>query len=478
MKHILQFISISILTCVLCIQSSCQQPLEEAGSLTISLIPGEEKSPFAAAYSLIRATDASEGNPWAKTLQKTTNIPDSLLDVKVYDQNLQIHQLVYYAYKSSLIDSIFYESWISNVEYDESLYTTDFVDQQVHFALGRDADSNFVLIFDTDNDESFRNEESYLLSKDVASKDWMNQEMLLPVVEVEYELFDGHELRKTTERLRVNPFQTYMPGTVMIGKASYNQGELTYKGQAYAWWLGNMSPGAAVGSQARVWFEPLLVGENAFPIRPRTQEELLTEALSEALDLPEGYFPTLPQPYEIQDRVKLGDDYFLLAKVSPEGNELILKPTHADNTGLRKGNSAPLFTGNSLDSTLIGLSDYRGKYVLIDFWGVWCAPCLDEVSFLLEAYNAYPRDRFDILAVAFDEHERLEEFVEEKGLPWKQLLQPMENDATNKVLELYRIDSYPTTFLLNPEGIIVGREVELRGDELMKTLKQFLGEPT
>ena len=144
--------------------------------------------------------------------------------------------------------------------------------------------------------------------------------------------------------------------------------------------------------------------------------------------------------------------------------------------GTHLGDIAPDLEGPTLDDTTIRLSDYRGKHVLIDFWGTWCGPCIAEIPHLRKAYAAYPRELFDILAVANDDPVVLRAYVEQEGLPWTQILQ-QESDSTRRdILEAYRITGYPTTFLVDPNGVIVAREGELRSHSLAETLAKHIGE--
>ena len=228
--------------------------------------------------------------------------------------------------------------------------------------------------------------------------------------------------------------------------------------------------------KTRVWFEPMVDGD--FPVRPARQEVLLAEMMADApageedskASHPDGFYPSLDEPYELGDYVQLGGDGFILQDIEPTGAYLTLERTEQSETGLRMGMVAPDFEAPGLDSTLVRLADYRGKYVLLDFWGTWCAPCIGEIPHLKEAYEKYTRDEFDILAIANDHPGTLQYFVEQEGLPWTQIVQ-QDGDA---ILDAYRINSYPTTFLLDPSGVIVAREGELRGERLASTLAKHL----
>lgn len=138
------------------------------------------------------------------------------------------------------------------------------------------------------------------------------------------------------------------------------------------------------------------------------------------------------------------------------------------------GTKAPGFTLPNMEGDAVSLSDYRGQYVLVDFWASWCKPCRAEHPHYVDAYEKYKDDNFTILSVSVDKNkEDWKKAVKEDGLTWTQLCTP-EGEGMNKseVAQQYGIQSIPANFLLNPEGEIVAKE--LRGEMLEKKLKKTL----
>lgn len=459
---------------------ACRSNSPSSDVISVALVAGDVKSPFAHGFSALSPYDTSGTDFWAKALQPVKGVPDTLLEATLYTDNLQAEQHIYYGFKAGLMDSARYEGYQENGFIDEDLLTTDFVDQQIHIVVGKTEDSSHVVIYDTDNDEDLSDEEAFIVSKDPASTHWGAIEDALPEVVVRYELYDGHRIQEATAKIAVNPYIKLPPGMpdlAFAGGRGYQTGEINYGGERYAWWVADASSkGAFTRMGTRVWFEPIEGDEEIE--RPKEQYRLLEEAQIDAIDKdiewPEGYFPHIEEPYEIGDLLSLGEDYFTLEGIDPTGLFLTLKPADADNVGLRKGLEAPDFEGKTLDTTVVRLSDFRGKYVLIDFWGTWCGPCITEVPYLVEAYESYSRDDFEILAIANDSPDLVREFVEKEGLEWTQLVQQEGDPAKMGILELYRIRGYPTTYLIDRNGIIVEREFKLRGSDLEKTLSKYL----
>lgn len=118
-------------------------------------------------------------------------------------------------------------------------------------------------------------------------------------------------------------------------------------------------------------------------------------------------------------------------------------------TGAQVGLYAPDFTLSLVDGSTVSLSDYRGKVVLLNFWATWCNPCVEEMDDFQEYYAEHGSEAV-ILAVDFSEPaEDVARFVEENGLTY-----PVALDLDGAVNKLYRVQGYPTTFVVNAKGII------------------------
>jgi thiol-disulfide isomerase/thioredoxin len=141
---------------------------------------------------------------------------------------------------------------------------------------------------------------------------------------------------------------------------------------------------------------------------------------------------------------------------------------------LTLGAEVPDFTFTDFEGRSRKLSDFRGKYVLLDFWGTWCGPCIAEIPHLKEAYEKYRERGFEILGMdrEMDPNQTVDnvkKFLADKGVTWTQATSDSIKDLVTK---RFRIAAYPTSVLLDPQGKIL--KLGLRGEGIVTTLDAIL----
>ena len=135
------------------------------------------------------------------------------------------------------------------------------------------------------------------------------------------------------------------------------------------------------------------------------------------------------------------------------------------------GKQAPDFKFITLDGKSKKLSDFQGNFVLLDFWGTWCGPCVVGIPYLKKAYKKYNNQGFEIISISNDirsgmTEQELKKWVTERNIKWNQVMD--KKDA--RIQKLYKIIQYPTLFLINPQGKVIKMDSGLLGEGLDKTL--------
>jgi peroxiredoxin len=141
------------------------------------------------------------------------------------------------------------------------------------------------------------------------------------------------------------------------------------------------------------------------------------------------------------------------------------------NRKIQIGETYVDFTQPDTAGRNVKVSDYKGKVLLLDFWGSWCGPCRANNPELVKIYHEFKDKGFEILGVAADDQRKYwTEAIRHDSLTWTNVCDLRGN--RNKAALIYGIYKYPSSFLINADGIIVAED--LRGDQLRTKLKELL----
>jgi thiol-disulfide isomerase/thioredoxin len=179
---------------------------------------------------------------------------------------------------------------------------------------------------------------------------------------------------------------------------------------------------------------------------------------------------------------RVGQTYLSTKKADVAKNQIVMREHQAKDykrTEFNIGKELPDFSFVDLNGKKRKFSEFRGKYVLLDFWGFWCPPCREELPYLREAYKRFQTRNLEIVGMNTDDYtpESIKKSLVENGMTWTQA----RADSFTELKDFeFRIESFPTTFLIAPDGKILSMsrhdrgEPDLRGNDLLTTLDEIL----
>jgi peroxiredoxin len=174
------------------------------------------------------------------------------------------------------------------------------------------------------------------------------------------------------------------------------------------------------------------------------------------------------------------EEYAFLAPLAPQFEKAFPNSEYVKDfsakiaqykNAVQVGQAAPEITLASPDGKTVSLSSLRGKYVLIDFWASWCGPCRQENPNVVKMYNKFKGKNFEIYGVSLDrEKEKWTQAIAQDGLSWVHVSDLKFWQSAGA--EAYGVRSIPATFLLDPNGKVIAKN--LRGQALEAKLAEIL----
>ena len=138
---------------------------------------------------------------------------------------------------------------------------------------------------------------------------------------------------------------------------------------------------------------------------------------------------------------------------------------------LKMGAVVPEIELMSKGDSIVKLSSFNGKVVLIDFWASWCGPCRAANPYVQKLYKKYKASGFEVFAVSLDVNKLLWlKAIKRDKLTYTQVI---DSDGwLSKVAEKYYVDALPTNFLIDRTGKIVA--INLEGKELFDAVNKLV----
>lgn len=373
-------------------------------------------------HKMMMGMSEKDGSPIASIYPEVTNIPEDWTDTHVYYVATDFPQATYQAYKAGSIDSSLCLSYFNAWGLDTADYDAATRKVWVTMAAGLNAQKDTCFVFDVNGNCDF-SDDTPLLYKERQ-----------PVAIAYERLVRKGEVQRDTAWVAATyyPFGLFL-ANYEVGSSSFSLGKREYTCK--------VTPiGFDYNSEVRV---------------------SISDKDSTRLYYPGQY-------------ALLGDVYYRIDSLSPTGTYLCLReePEALSKQSLQIGFRPYHFeTVTTEEDTLRFPEDFKGKYVLLDFWATGCGPCRKEIQDTYPGlYDRYKAAGFEILAIGDNTSAEIAEFRKQYPMDW---LVVADRDHDRLLQQLYRIVHYPTLYLVDGQGKICATEQTLRDSSLVATLKEL-----
>ena len=434
--------------------------------------------PFSPSSGFLRELTGS--NPWIAAIPEVTGIPDTLSDLRVFVRHMHFKQHAWQSWKAGLLDSSHVMGAFSAWDADTSRVTAQYLDLHVTIATGTDSVGRTRVIISSGTD--LTGATAHILPDTAYTEPFPHRESMV-VEPVSFELFDGESVITANTWYRVSgPVPFGIPGetrpTLIDGTYDHRRADLVLEQDTVPLFLQNEFIDGSYGHRKSLLFvghpptdrpvtpymmagvgEYVMIGAEHYRFdEVRIDGSQIRLVREPDLAAQTGTQPGLRAP-------ELRGEVFAPVPQSPDGKD----PVSSDPYGRDPESSDP--DGKDLASTEIDIEKMRGKWVFLDFWGTWCPPCIDEMPYLKEAWRLFREDSFAMIGIAYDEPDKLTRFLDEWEIEWPQILE--EQRGPNEILRTWGILGFPSTFLLDEDGIV--RYRQLRHYALEQKLAEYIG---
>jgi peroxiredoxin len=371
-----------------------------------------------------------EVSPRAAIYPKLKGIPDSLRNIKKYIFSLDDVQAIFQAYKSGFITKdVILNSLRRNIN-DTLFCTPGYVKTFVIIVVGVSKTGQKYYLVDSNNNYDLSDESLFKMPEKIS------QNQLHKVL---YEKYAKNKIELDSTWIVLHDYKN--TDGIWVKFCESTSSSFTFDSVQY-----NLIAYPAYGIGVKYT-------ENAFfEITDSSHKD--------------------KQVFEYNQYAHLSDLYYKVS-CSSDGRTISFD---LDTNALDKGSTQinmpaiPFKTNTLKDDTIEFPQDYKGKYVLLDFWSTSCPHCIDDIrNVYMALYKKYAGDKFEIIGIADDSKNKVERFVSQNRIPWTMIPAPK-----SFIQQLYKIDVYPALFLIDPNGIVISKGQDLRKDKINSVLEGYL----
>jgi thiol-disulfide isomerase/thioredoxin len=419
----------------------CQPPTDtQRYILQLTLTPQRDYGPFYPGFGFL-TPDPVQDPIWGRIYQPLRGLPHHWTSLTQSMIWLNSRQLVYQHVKAGHISRAHYTYLQQQWKWTSDSTTLSARPIRCYVSLVKGYDERrqrWAVLMDTDNDGDVANEAPYYPA---TTRPDTIPDQVGETRQIRYEVYQDGRVQPAQIPLRV----------IIMGH------DFLYSFPQYA--VATL-PGAAAGEELLVSFGFNRPGFEQTTLAP-SSAVLATDKLDAQQLVEPGEFIEVADVTYRNQGVDAFTNRLRLETVGEHPSEAYsLQPGYAFH---------PFQTQEFRRHTPLSLTSLRGRYVYINFWGTWCAGCVEQLPYLKTLYGQLDKSRIEFVSIAcHDTPARLTAFLARQPLAWPQVLAT----GPNALADPYKVNSFPTTVLLDPRGKIIAKN--LHGTALRDKL-QALG---
>ena len=389
------------------------------------------------------------------------NVPTDIDEYVVRNLVLQKDHYFLNKYLSGQISKEKFVKISEHLNIDTTKLTGENVDCEILFLIGT-WNNKRIIIVDSDNDEDFGDEIILKYNYPINRKKQKEITDNLPVIETQYDYYENNEIISKTLRIKPSPYK----GSLSLKFYTNNEIEKKY-------YLFASIPEYKKGEIFLNKVNCDIYVTNSFTQNTYKKDRTKLFISPKKETKPSEIDGDIP--YEIGDVFNIKGHDYLIDSITKWGNKLFIQYLGENKypVGVTEDLYMPKFEAKHLDNSVFTFKQHPDKYILFDFWGTWCNPCIKLIPDLKKLHSDFKDKNFVLVSVAFDKNKQtVIDFIEQNEMNWDHLFVSQKRSDENSLINKLKISRFPSTILVAPDGKIIARNKDI--EELRKILNKRL----